>query len=63
MAKTWQSNLDIVESKYKAGIVSGVNVDQAEIQVYEAIASISVNERLRSQTENSISILMGVPPQ
>jgi multidrug efflux system outer membrane protein len=63
MAKTWQSNMDIVESKYKAGLVSGVNVDQAEIQVYEAIASISINERLRSQTENSLSILMGVPPQ
>ncbi len=63
MAKTWKSNLEIVKSKNKAGLVSGVNVDQAEIQVYEAIASISINERLRSQTENSLSILMGVPPQ
>ncbi len=50
-------------TKKQAGLVFGVNVDQAEIQVYEAIASISINERLRSQTENSLSILMGVPPQ
>jgi len=63
MAETWKSNLEIVKSKNKAGLVSGVNVDQAEIQVYEALASISINERLRSQTENSLSILMGLPPQ
>jgi len=63
MAETWKSNLEIVKSKNKAGLVSGVNVDQAEIQVYEALASIRVNERLRSQTENSLSILMGMPPQ
>jgi len=63
MAETWKSNLAIVKSKNKAGLVSGVNVDQAEIQVYEALASIAVNERLRSQTENSLSIVMGLPPQ
>ncbi len=63
MAKTWKSNLEIVEAKYRAGIVSGVNVNQAEIQLSEALVSIQANERLRSQTENSISILMGLPPQ
>ena len=63
MAKTWQSNLEIVEAKYRAGIVSGVNVNQAEIQLSEALVSIQINERLRSQTENGLSILMGLPPQ
>lgn len=63
MAETWQSNLDIVKSKYRAGLVSGVNVEQAEIQLYEALASIRTNERLRSQIENGISVLMGLPPQ
>jgi len=63
MAETWQSNLEIVESKFRAGLVSGVNVDQAEIQLAAALVSIRTNERLRSLTENSISILMGVPPQ
>ena len=63
MAKTWQSNLDIMKARHKAGFVSGVNVEQAEIQLAEALASIITYERLRSQTENSISLLMGVPPQ
>jgi len=63
MAKTWQSNLEIVEAKHRAGIVSGVNVNQAEIQLSEALVAIQINERLRSQTENSLSILMGLPPQ
>jgi len=63
MAKTWQSNLKIVEAKHRAGIVSGVNVNQAEIQLSEALVAIQINEKLRSQTENSLSILMGLPPQ
>jgi len=63
MAKTWQSNLEIVQAKYRAGIVSGVNVNQAEIQLSEALVSIQINERLRSQTENGLSVLMGLPPQ
>lgn len=63
MAEVWQSNLEIVKSRNKAGLVSGVNVDQAEIQLNEALISVKVNERLRAQTENSISILMGLPPQ
>ena len=63
MAKTWQSNLEIVEAKHRAGIVSGVNVNQAEIQLSEALVAIQINEKLRSQTENSLSILMGLPPQ
>lgn len=63
MASVWQANLEIVKSKYKAGLVSGVNVKQAEIQLSEALVSIRANERLRLQTENTISILMGVPPQ
>ncbi len=62
-ADIWQSNLEIVQARYNAGIVSEVDVNQAEIQLYEALVSIEINERLRSQTENSISILMGLPPQ
>lgn len=63
MAVTWRANLEIVQAKQRAGIVSGVNVNQAEIQLFEALVAIQVNERLRSQTENGISILMGLPPQ
>lgn len=63
MAETWQSNLEIVQAKHRAGIVSGVNVNQAEIQLSEALVSIQANERLRSQTENGLSVIMGLPPQ
>jgi multidrug efflux system outer membrane protein len=63
MAETWQANLEIVDSKFRAGLVSGVNLNQAEIQLSEALISIRTNERLRSQTENGLSILMGIPPQ
>ena len=63
MAKTWESNLGTMKSRNKAGFISGVNVNQAEIQLAEALVSINTNERLRSQTENTISVLMGVPPQ
>jgi len=62
-ADIWQSNLEIVQARYNAGIVSEVDVNQAEIQLNEAMISIESNERLRSQTENSISVLMGLPPQ
>jgi len=62
-ADIWQSNLEIVQARHNAGIVSEVDVNQAEIQLDEALASIEANERLRSQTENGISILLGLPPQ
>lgn len=62
-AKIWQANLDIVQARNNAGIVSDVDVNQAEIQLDEALVSIETNERLRAQTENGISILLGLPPQ
>jgi len=63
MADSWRKYLRIMTSRYKSGLVSRVNVNQAEIQLYEALAAVKINERLRSQTENSISILMGLAPQ
>lgn len=62
-AETWQSNLDIVEARYNGGFVSEVDVNQAKIQLYEAQTAIQTFMRLRVQTENAISILMGLPPQ
>ncbi len=62
-AETWQSNLEIVEARYKGGFVSEVDVNQAKIQLFEAKTAIQTFIRLRAQTENAISILMGLPPQ
>ena len=61
-AKSWQANLDINMARNKAGLVSEVNVNQAIIQVEEAKTSIQTFRRLRVQVENSISILLGLPP-
>ncbi len=62
-AHAWKENLDIINARYTAGLVSEVNVKQAEIQWQEALASIQVFLRLRGQTENGISTLLGLPPQ
>ena len=61
-AKSWESNLDINLARNKAGLISEVAVNQAVIQVEEAKTSIQTFHRLRVQTENSISILLGKPP-
>ncbi len=59
---TWQDNLDIVEARFKAGIISEVDLRQSEIQVQQAVANVQTFTRLRVQTENSISVLLGLPP-
>ncbi len=60
--KSWQENYEIVSSRNRAGLVSDVNVKQAIIQTEEAVASIETFKRLRGLTENSLAILIGVPP-
>lgn len=61
--ETWQYNLDLVQARFNAGIVSEVDVKQSIIQVQGAITNIQTFTRLRAHTENGLSILMGLPPQ
>jgi len=61
-AVTWQDNLDVVTTRFNAGMVSEVDVNQAQIQLSEAEVSQQTFERLRAQTENGLSILLGQPP-
>ncbi|MDX1400084.1 MAG: efflux transporter outer membrane subunit, partial [Oceanospirillum sp.] len=61
--ETWQYNLDLVQARFNAGIVSEVDVKQSIIQVEEATTTIQTFTRLRVQTENGLSLLMGLPPQ
>ena len=61
--ETWQYNLDLVQARFNAGIVSEVDVKQSIIQVEEAKTSIQTFSRLRVQTENALSLLLGLPPQ
>lgn len=62
-ADTWQDNLDITEARFHAGMVSEVDVKQSIIQVEEAKSSIQSFLRLRGQTQNGLSILLGQAPQ
>ncbi|GJM29935.1 MAG: membrane protein [Cyclobacteriaceae bacterium] len=61
--ETWQYNLDLVQARFNAGIISEVDVKQSMIQVEEARTTIQTFTRLRIQTENTLSFLMGLPPQ
>jgi len=59
---TRRESLDIVEARYEAGMVSEVDVHQAEIQLNGAQATVETLRRARGQTENAISLLLGQPP-
>ena len=61
-AESWKNNLDIITARNRAGLISEVDVNQAIIQLEEARTLIQTFRRLRQQTENSISILLGSPP-
>lgn len=61
--RTWQERLDVVQTRYDAGMVSEVDLNQAQIQVYEAEVTVQTFTRLRAQTENAISVLLGRPPE
>jgi multidrug efflux system outer membrane protein len=61
--EVWQQRLDVVETRFDAGMVTEVDLNQAQIQVYEAEVQVQTFERLRAQTENAISVLIGQPPE
>ncbi len=56
------ASLDVITARFDAGFVSEVDVNQAEILVGDAEVPAITFERLRDQTENAISVLIGVPP-
>ncbi|MFV1986229.1 MAG: efflux transporter outer membrane subunit [Gemmatimonadota bacterium] len=54
--------LDITQTRFDAGVISEVDVKQAEIQVTQAEATVQVIERARAQTEHALALLLGSPP-
>jgi outer membrane protein, multidrug efflux system len=60
---TWEERLDVIQTRFDAGMVSEVDLNQAQIQVYEAEVTVQTFKRLRAQTENAISVLLGRPPE
>ena len=61
-AEARRKSLDVIKAKYSAGIVSEVDVNQSEIQLADAEASVKNFERIRGQTENGLSMLLSKPP-
>jgi len=60
--ETWRNSLVIIRTRFDAGVISEVDVNQAEIQVFAAEATVQTFRRLRAQTENALSVLIGEPP-
>jgi multidrug efflux system outer membrane protein len=60
--ETRRESLDVVESRFRAGMISEVEFNQAQIELAQAEVSVQSFERLRVQTENALSILLGRPP-
>ncbi len=60
--QTRRQTLGIIQARFNAGAVSEVDVNQAQIQLSEAEAAVESFRRGRAQTENAISVLLGVPP-
>ena len=54
--------LDIIQQRFDKGIVSELDLNQAQIQKDIAAASIPLFERQIAQTENALSILLGQLP-
>jgi len=56
------NSLDIIQQRFDKGIVSELDLNQAQIQKEIAAAAIPVYERLISKTEHALSILLGRRP-
>jgi multidrug efflux system outer membrane protein len=57
-----RNNLDIIQARFEGGSVSEIDLNQAQIQLAEAEVSVQSFERLRRQTENGLSLLLGALP-
>ena len=55
-------SLDIIEQRFKEGIIPELDVNQSQIQKEIAEASVPLFERQIAQTENALNILLGRLP-
>jgi len=60
--ETRTQSLTVLDARLQAGAISEVDRNQAVIQLAEAEASVETFRRLRVQTENTLSVLLGSPP-
>ncbi|MHA7130611.1 efflux transporter outer membrane subunit [Algoriphagus namhaensis] len=57
------SMVQIIEERFDKGIIAEIDLNQAQIQLAIAAGSIPIWERLITQTENQLSVLVGELPQ
>jgi multidrug efflux system outer membrane protein len=57
-----ERSLNIIEQRFEKGIIPELDVNQSQIQREIAAGAIPVHERLISQTENALSVLLGRTP-
>ncbi len=61
-AKSYEETLKIIKLTFKFGTISELELSQAESQYYAAIATIPAIEKLVTQQENALSVLLGRNP-
>lgn len=61
-AKNYKEGYDIFKLRFQYGIVSEIEVSQAKSQYEQALANIPFFEKIISQQENALSVLLGRNP-
>ena len=61
--KSFQDNLDLTESRFKGGISTELDVDQARATLASAQAQLATFQQSRAELEHSLAVLLGVPPE
>jgi multidrug efflux system outer membrane protein len=57
-----RDSLDLIRTRFRGGIVSELDVRQAEIEEATAAAAVPIFERSIVAVENALSVLLGRPP-
>ncbi len=60
-SKSRKESLNIISERFNEGVIPEIDLNQAQIQAFEADASIPMYERLIAQAENAINLLLGRP--
>ncbi len=60
--QTREASLDIIGARFEKGIVPLLDVNQAEIELGDALAELAALERQQRQTVNALSVLLGRNP-
>ncbi len=60
--QTRQDSLDIIQARFDKGTVALIDVNQAEIELADAVAQLASLEREKQRAENLLSVLLGQNP-